>query len=842
MSETKIKSTGLIMLNGGVQEYGDPIAIPKQKKIIGEDIHIDSQGYLVKRPGKSLTGPGFGGTDKTLLWWPGDNNPFEQISKVDAVWQGDPPVPAYDVGRNGYAFRCKRVLPIGYLYPPNLIVTNCPLFDGDPLNSCFALDFWVKFNEINDTSAYWQEYLISRSSNLPTGMSSTSSWGVLLIKDGTNLLLYMANAYMSPKQFIPIGSLPITGNIGYQVVDKSWHHIKWLYEKGYNTTWFDEVKKTDKLYYTFIVNPANFFFMIGKLLGEHWDVLLEDIKILVPPDPVSFDGVHEYIDPDDTTHLLVKIGNTVSEVNNNVAAVVDDGIADERVHFFTHRGRCRYNGPTIQRKITRTIPDRVGIDPPDIDQEPQIIDSGGGTITGDYAYKYTFVINDSNGDLLWESNPSPAAQKNLSSATVSIKCSASDDERVNARNVYRTTAGGAVYQYAGQIPDNNSDTTFSDTVTDAELGDVLEITHGVPAHAGIAEGANEIQFFLDGNILRWSEQAYTESYLEYEQEVSFKELPSGGAGTGLKRLYNETTGRDDLLIFQIDSCHILPGADPNQPMVTLSHYKGCVQQDTIVEYDGGLAWLTKDKEVMYYKGGLVDISTKTIPVMMSSLVGCETASASLIYGHYYALCCRKDLTRLYNHQIIVFDLDTIASLKGGEERAFATCDCWRWNVNAQYILQTRDGNIYIFDNNSVRMFGLSLLQPFDMNPDASTTEIVAKFQTKYFTEGLYTRSQPISVRVKGEQNGTMKITPYFIDNWASHGPDGTPIINVGTVAVTGHAVTGHAATTQVQKHIETKFSTSKAGECLGLYFEKSSRDIYFKISAFELLYRTISRV
>lgn len=59
MSAPKLKSTGVIPLAGGVQEYGDPVLIPKHRKVNMEDCHIDEEGYLVKRPGRRLTTPDF---------------------------------------------------------------------------------------------------------------------------------------------------------------------------------------------------------------------------------------------------------------------------------------------------------------------------------------------------------------------------------------------------------------------------------------------------------------------------------------------------------------------------------------------------------------------------------------------------------------------------------------------------------------------------------------------------------------------------------------------------------------------------------------------------------------
>jgi hypothetical protein len=59
MGKANVKSTNIQLLTGGLQEYGDPIAIPKNKKTIATDIHINAEGFLQKRPGRILAGPVF---------------------------------------------------------------------------------------------------------------------------------------------------------------------------------------------------------------------------------------------------------------------------------------------------------------------------------------------------------------------------------------------------------------------------------------------------------------------------------------------------------------------------------------------------------------------------------------------------------------------------------------------------------------------------------------------------------------------------------------------------------------------------------------------------------------
>jgi hypothetical protein len=227
----------------------------------------------------------------------------------------------------------------------------------------------------------------------------------------------------------------------------------------------------------------------------------------------------------------------------------------------------------------------------------------------------------------------------------------------------------------------------------------------------------------------------------------------------------------------------------------------------------------------------------------------EESTGALLYGHYYALCCQKDSERVWNHQTWVFDLNTIQNINGEAfgDQSFATCECWRWNVDAQYFLQRNSGAIIAVDNNTKKIWEYSLGniydEPVSGGEDSSLfIPIVAKWQTAYRTGGLFTRSRPIKMRIKGEQSGSLVITPYFIGNFSSKGQDGTDIPLLGTVAIAGEAISGSAQVSQVKQHIEAIFSICQGDECFSLYFEKGGIDPFFKLSGYELFYITSEAV
>jgi len=110
-----------------------------------------------------------------------------------------------------------------------------------------------------------------------------------------------------------------------------------------------------------------------------------------------------------------------------------------------------------------------------------------GALTGDYQFKYSFV----NSVTGFESNPSPVSntvtvlnqQIDLTDVAVST------DPQVDRRKVYRTTAGGAVYQFVGEIPDNIT-TTYTTNDLDATLAEEIREDAGVPPQASYIEVFN----------------------------------------------------------------------------------------------------------------------------------------------------------------------------------------------------------------------------------------------------------------------------------------------------------------------------------------------------------------
>lgn len=463
--------------------------------------------------------------------------------------------------------------------------------------------------------------------------------------------------------------------------------------------------------------------------GKTMNIFIDNGRILKRPGyqlfgPYLYDkcyGLHEYIDPDGNARLLIVGKQKIWEITDKTLTERDSGLYEEILHLHTHRGRCWINGSNTQRKITGTTAARVGIEAPET--APTVAETGTSGLTGDYGFKYTFVIKES-GVKVWESNPSTATSLVVSNKNFLITPAISGDSRVNCRRIYRTAESGNLYQEDGDIDDNTEGSTYTSSQADATLGSILEENHGVPVQGVVSEGCNERMFWLinSGSKARlyWSESAYTEPYQEYQQSTNYRELPSDGKGIWIKRLYNPNTLREDLYIGQETGIHILPGGDPNIGIANVSRAVGGTSQANVVQYGNSLVFLSNKNTVYQIKGGrLIDLSNRNIVKSISKFYETATSSkAGLIYDHYYALS-GKNTPGAYHQDIVwICDLRTIKEYNEG----YAIATWFPWDLPLSYILQRNDGTVIAYNEYIQRLIQLSFTNNKDEYGDLFFTE------------------------------------------------------------------------------------------------------------------------
>ncbi len=556
----------------------------------------------------------------------------------------------------------------------------------------------------------------------------------------------------------------------------------------------------------------------------------------------SINGMFEYIDKDGAAQVLVATKNELLSHSKSSSTVLDT-LPDEKIYFHTQNGICFYNSINTQKKLVSSTVSDVGLARPTT--APTIAAGAAGVLTGDYAVKVSYETADGlESNLSDLSNSVTLSAEKLDYTNIPI----SPDSRVTKRNLYRTTAGGASVWYIATIEDNTT-TTYTDNLPDAETGDLGTNTRGVPNQGAIAEGCNNRQFWIGAvnqNISRFSEIAITDNYLEYQKSTNFKTFTAGGVIKGHKSLYNGVTQKEDLYYFGVDSIHILPGGDPNEKIQEVTTKIGILQQNTIAEYDGKLIFMSNKNSVHMMRGReVINISNRSILKSLKAARSQENCSAGIIFDHFYALTIREQKGKLYNTKIWVCDLRTVAAVQLDQAEAV----WFPYELDAQYILQRADGTVLYADTNDRQIYELNLSYTRDIEADGSKTDWLTQFRTKNLLgNDLMTRKQPRMISVDGSFQRSLVVVPYAFKDKQK---DETLLSPVVSAAVMGQYVMGGGPSTILSDELEESLDSECVGNTFSFDFYSGyindqgkivgHEDAFFKFNGFNFTYKAMVR-
>ena len=128
----------------------------------------------------------------------------------------------------------------------------------------------------------------------------------------------------------------------------------------------------------------------------------------------------------------------------------------------------------------------------------------GSALTGEYRYGYTYVnSNLVEGDISPLTATFTATSENVALSDISV---APQSYGVNARNIYRTVSSGATFLRLTTLNDNTS-TTFEDSISDAELGVEAPDDNGEPPNYSAILYHQARLFVIDpsDNLIKYSE-------------------------------------------------------------------------------------------------------------------------------------------------------------------------------------------------------------------------------------------------------------------------------------------------------------------------------------------------
>lgn len=235
----------------------------------------------------------------------------------------------------------------------------------------------------------------------------------------------------------------------------------------------------------------------------------------------------------------------------------------------------------------------------------------GGTLTGSYRVKETFVTLDMFGNILSESDYSPISNK-VSIVSQFLKVSNADvsPDTITLRRFYRTTDNGAVFFQWVDL-DGNVLTTIQDDLADAGLSIFAAPVLGTPPRlTAIAEFRGRLFGVGDTDI---DNLRYTEAGIQYAWPVD-NLIPIAGSGsdkfgiTGLiARRESLGVGRRNVLS-QIVGSGAENGTDIDFDPVIVSREVGFEGQETVKVFRDVVYFLWKDGVYTWGPDGITCVS------------------------------------------------------------------------------------------------------------------------------------------------------------------------------------------------------------------------------------------
>lgn len=297
----------------------------------------------------------------------------------------------------------------------------------------------------------------------------------------------------------------------------------------------------------------------------------------------------------------VYVGDDVAQSFTQIYTGLDSTAA---THLLPYRDLVFIlNGVDRPRKYNPAATPQVslmGLDAPTA--APTAADSGtAGNLNGTYTWKVTFVSP------TMESNGSPASNTlTVTNKQVTLtNIPVSSDPQVTARRIYRTLAGGTIYKFVGQIPDNTT-TTFTDNVADSALGADIPIDKDPPPAGKIAEVFKN-RVWMAG-VPGFPRRLFFSEYFEPEAwpPTFYVDLPldQGDEITGLKVLGEVLVvyGHNRPLVilgespfdFVVRRTFANTGAESNRAIVAVENTHIFLSRFGIYAFDGAIARLLTD--------------------------------------------------------------------------------------------------------------------------------------------------------------------------------------------------------------------------------------------------------
>lgn len=242
---------------------------------------------------------------------------------------------------------------------------------------------------------------------------------------------------------------------------------------------------------------------------------------------------------------------------------------------------------------------------------PILAGVNGGTLTGAYRVKETFVTLDSFGNILSESDYSPVSTKTAIAAKyLGVSGADISPDAITLRRFYRTTDNGAVFFQWVDL-DGNTVTTIQDDLADAGLSIFAAPTLGSPPRlTTIAEFRGRLFGSGDTDI---DNLRYTEAGVQYAWPVD-NLIPIPGFGADQFGIVALAARRDALVVgrrnrlIQIVGTGRETGVDTDLDPVSISSEVGIESQESTKVFRDTAYFLWKDGVYTLGSNGVTCIS------------------------------------------------------------------------------------------------------------------------------------------------------------------------------------------------------------------------------------------
>jgi hypothetical protein len=264
------------------------------------------------------------------------------------------------------------------------------------------------------------------------------------------------------------------------------------------------------------------------------------------------------------------------------------------------------NSPT--RPLTVDADGVVRVLTPHAPQTPITLDNlNGGSLTGTYLVKQSYVVFDANRQIIAES---PLGPPSNSTAITTDYLRATNiplsPDTVNASRLYRTTTGGTTSYFPWLDLDGNVQTSVADDLSDTGLGLVAAPTLGAPP---ILTLVGEFRQRLWGvSTTNVDDIRYTEASRMYAWPEE-NALPIPRIGSDTRGITGILARRDALAIARVNTLAQITGNSGDTfEVVRLSNEVGVEGSDSIAQYRDTIFFLWKDGVYTWNSGGIDCIS------------------------------------------------------------------------------------------------------------------------------------------------------------------------------------------------------------------------------------------